>query len=65
VLSGAIDLGLSDGADPCEVSFGNTIKRASDIAWAWDQGITLFAADAEEELEKIVENAPARRSTFA
>ncbi len=53
-----IALCLEEGADPSEVSFGNTIKRASDIAWAWDQGITLFAADAEEELEKIADNAP-------
>ncbi|PUB19031.1 type III PLP-dependent enzyme [Yoonia sediminilitoris] len=49
---------LAEGASPADVSFGNTIKRASDIAWAWDQGITLFAADAEEELEKIAANAP-------
>ncbi|MEJ6401595.1 type III PLP-dependent enzyme [Yoonia sp. 2307UL14-13] len=53
-----IALCLEEGADPSEVSFGNTIKRASDIAWARDQGITLFAADAAEELEKIAENAP-------
>lgn len=53
-----IALCLNEGASPSEVSFGNTIKRASDIAWAYDQGITLFAADAEEELEKIAENAP-------
>ncbi|MEL6683020.1 MAG: type III PLP-dependent enzyme [Pseudomonadota bacterium] len=53
-----IALCLGEGAQPSEVSFGNTIKRASDIAWAWDQGITLFAADAEEELDKIATHAP-------
>ena len=53
-----IALCLEEGAAPSEVSFGNTIKRASDIAWAWDQGITLFSADAEEELEKIAIHAP-------
>jgi ornithine decarboxylase len=53
-----IALCLEEGADPSDVSFGNTIKRASDIAWAWEQGITLFSADAEEELEKIAEHAP-------
>lgn len=53
-----IALCLDEGATPSEISFGNTIKRASDIAWATDQGITLFAADAVEELEKIAENAP-------
>lgn len=49
---------LAQGARPAHVSFGNTIKKPSDIAWAWTRGITLFAADAEEELEKIAENAP-------
>lgn len=52
-----IALCLAEGANPSEISFGNTIKRAKDIAWAWDQGITLFAADAVEELEKIADNA--------
>ncbi len=55
---GEIALCLAEGAQPQDISFGNTIKRASDIAWAHDQGITLFAADAEEELEKIAEHAP-------
>ncbi|WP_420011824.1 type III PLP-dependent enzyme [Tateyamaria sp.] len=53
-----IELCLSQGADPAAISFGNTIKRASDITFAHGVGITLFAADAEEELEKIAEHAP-------
>ncbi|WP_223426470.1 type III PLP-dependent enzyme [Tateyamaria pelophila] len=53
-----IELCLSQGAQPAHISFGNTIKRASDIAFAHQAGITLFAADAEEELEKIAEHAP-------
>jgi ornithine decarboxylase len=53
-----VALCLAQGAQPSDISFGNTIKRASDIAWAADQGIALFAADAEEELEKIAQNAP-------
>ena len=55
---GEIALCLSRGAKPHEISFGNTIKRASDIAWAFENGIRLFAADAEEEIEKIAEHAP-------
>jgi ornithine decarboxylase len=55
---GEIALCLAEGAEPSEISFGNTIKRASDIAWAYAEGIRLFAADAEEELVKIAENAP-------
>lgn len=53
-----IALCLNLGARPDQVSFGNTIKRASDIAWAHEQGITLFSADAEEELQKIAVHAP-------
>ncbi|WGH80069.1 type III PLP-dependent enzyme [Jannaschia ovalis] len=55
---GEIELVLSQGADPAHVSFGNTIKKASDIRFAHHVGVTIFAADAEEELEKIAENAP-------
>ena len=55
---GEIELCLSQGARPENISFGNTIKRERDIAFAHDVGITLFAADAEEELEKIARNAP-------
>ncbi|MDD9741800.1 MULTISPECIES: type III PLP-dependent enzyme [Marinovum] len=52
---------LDAGAAPEQLSFGNTIKRASDIAWAHEQGIDLFAVDAEEEIEKIAANAPGAR----
>ncbi len=52
---------LEAGARPDQLSFGNTIKRASDIAWAHGQGIDLFAVDAEEEIEKIAANAPGAR----
>jgi ornithine decarboxylase len=55
---GEIELCLGLGANPTDISFGNTIKRASDIAFAHAAGITMFAADAEEELVKIAEHAP-------
>ena len=55
---GEIELCLGQGAQPSDVSFGNTIKRSPDIAWAHRAGITLFAVDSEEEMEKIAENAP-------
>lgn len=58
---GEIAMCLEAGARPDQISFGNTIKRASDVAWAHGVGITLFAADAEEELEKIAANAPGAR----
>ncbi|MBN8187036.1 type III PLP-dependent enzyme [Salipiger thiooxidans] len=52
---------LAAGASADRISFGNTVKKVSDIAWAHVQGVTLFAADAEQELEKIAEHAPGAR----
>ena len=56
-----IELCLASGAQPAHISFGNTVKRAADIAHAHGLGIDLFAADAPEELEKIAAHAPGAR----
>lgn len=56
-----IELCLAQGARPEHISFGNTIKRASDIAFAFGAGVRLFAADSEAELEKIAAHAPGAR----
>ncbi len=56
-----IELCLGAGAAPAEISFGNTVKRGADIAWAHGLGIDLFAADAEEEIAKIAAHAPGAR----
>lgn len=56
-----IELCLSQGVDTSKVSFGNTIKRGKDIAFAHSVGVTLFAADCEPELEKIAAHAPGAR----
>lgn len=53
-----VELCLSLGARPENISFGNTVKKVRDIEFAFHAGVTLFAADAEEELEKIAEYAP-------
>ncbi len=55
---GEIELCLSQGAEAHAISFGNTIKKPADIRFAHHAGVTLFAADAAEELAKISENAP-------
>ncbi len=49
---------LNAGAKPQDISFGNTIKKAKDIAYAYQQGIRLFAFDSLQELEKIAVHAP-------
>lgn len=58
---GEIEMCLAAGADPADISFGNTVKRWQDIEYAYRYGIDLFAADAEEELEKIARHAPESR----
>lgn len=55
---GEIDKLLSLGVNPKNISFGNTIKKESDIKYAWENGITVFAVDSEMEVEKIARNAP-------
>jgi ornithine decarboxylase len=55
---GEIEACLAAGAAPAAISFGNTIKRAGDIAFAHGLGIGLFAADAAEEIAKIAAHAP-------
>jgi ornithine decarboxylase len=58
---GEIDLCLSLGVPASHIAFGNTIKRAADIAHAHAVGVEQFAADSEAELEKIAANAPGAR----
>lgn len=53
-----IDLCLSEGATPGQLSYGNTIKKAKDIRHAYLRGVRLFVFDSEAELHKIAENAP-------
>lgn len=53
-----IEMCLDAGAVPADISYGNTIKRVQDIAWAWKQGIKLYSADSEEELHKLSKHAP-------
>jgi ornithine decarboxylase len=56
-----IELVLLAGASPEKISFGNTIKKERDIAWAFDRGVRLFAFDSEAELQKIARSAPGSR----
>lgn len=53
-----IDLCLKQGAKADRISFGNTIKKASDIAYAYEKGVRLFAFDSEAELRKLAQAAP-------
>ncbi len=53
-----IDLCLDRGAPPGRISYGNTIKRAEDISYAYGRGIRMFAFDSECELRKLAVAAP-------
>lgn len=46
------------GARASQISFGNTIKKRTDIQRAYDQGVRLFAFDSEQELDKLTDVAP-------
>jgi len=56
-----IDQVLASGAEAARISFGNTIKKQSDIAAAFARGVDLFAFDSTEELDKIAVSAPGAR----
>jgi ornithine decarboxylase len=58
---GEIDLCLAGGVAPEQISFGNTIKKERDIAYAYGQGVRLFAFDSAAELEKLARSAPGAR----
>lgn len=53
-----IDLVLSCGVEPARISFGNTIKKQRDIAYAAQQGITRFTVDTMSELHKVLAEVP-------
>ncbi len=58
---GEIDLVLAAGATHDRISYGNTIKKESDIAYAYAKGVRLFAFDSENELHKLARSAPGSR----
>lgn len=49
------------GARPEAISYGNTIKKVSAIRNAHKAGVSLFAFDSIEELEKLAAHAPGAR----
>jgi ornithine decarboxylase len=56
-----IELCLDQGVAPERMSFGNTIKKERDIAFAYERGLRLFAFDSQAELEKLARSAPGSR----
>jgi ornithine decarboxylase len=56
-----IDMVLAAGGTADRISYGNTIKKKSDIAAAHARGVSLFAFDSAAELDKLAEAAPGAR----
>ncbi|MBF0561332.1 MAG: type III PLP-dependent enzyme, partial [Alphaproteobacteria bacterium] len=56
-----VRLCLDAGVTGERISFGNTIKKKVDIAYAYEQGVRLYAFDSEAELEKLAVAAPGAR----
>ena len=53
-----LDKILSLGVQPERLSYGNTIKKAKDIAYFYEKGVRLFATDSKEDLKNIAKFAP-------
>jgi ornithine decarboxylase len=58
---GEIEACLAAGVPAERISYGNTVKKRTDIATAYAQGIRLFAFDSSAELAKLAEAAPGAR----
>lgn len=52
---------MAAGAAPSAISYGNTVKKVSAIRAAHEAGVTMFAFDSAEELEKLAAHAPGAR----
>jgi ornithine decarboxylase len=55
---GEIDMCLAVGIDPERISYGNTIKKRRDVAYAASVGVTKYTVDSIEELDKVAAEAP-------
>ena len=56
-----IEMVLAAGAAADRISYGNTIKKERDVARAHALGVSLFAVDCAEEVEKVARAAPGAR----
>jgi ornithine decarboxylase len=55
---GEVEACLAAGATADSLSFGNTIKKRSDIEQAYELGVRRYAFDSDCELDKLIEAAP-------
>jgi ornithine decarboxylase len=60
---GEIDLCLREGAAPTSLSYGNPIKKAADIAYAYDRGVREFVTDSAGDVDNLASHAPGAQVT--
>ncbi len=53
-----LDKVLRLGVAPDRLSYGNTIKKAKDIAYFYEKGVKMFATDSKDDLKNIAQYAP-------
>ena len=53
-----LDRVLGVGVEPERISYGNTIKKAEHVKYAYDKGIRLYATDSKADLQNIAKYAP-------
>jgi ornithine decarboxylase len=58
---GEVELCVANGIPADRLSFGNTIKKEKDIAFAYQAGVQIFAFDSAHELDKLARAAPGAR----
>lgn len=59
-----IDKMLGLDVSPDRLSYGNTIKKEKDIAYAYGKGIRLYTSDSDSDVEKLAKHAPGSRVMF-
>ena len=53
-----IDACLAAGASAADISYGNTIKKRADVAYAAARGVRRYTVDSIEELRKVADVIP-------
>jgi ornithine decarboxylase len=53
-----VDVAVAHGVPPERISYGNTVRRASEIEHARGAGVAMFAVDDDHELTKVLDHAP-------
>ena len=59
-----LDQVLALGVKPERLLYGNTIKKAEDIAYFYSKGVRYFASDCENDVRKTALNAPGSNIYF-